>query len=199
MRSETETLVPVGKQQLFDSGTLHYYQYRHLYSNNGSKVISRTIKQRRMLESVKYFMAGDVSNCSLGNRVPTGSAQALCAYQIVVRAFSPVGRAIGKSYVNEALARMQHHVLYSPTALINTTLYNNTVTVCTQQALSLDFSHDSKTSSIVAFDLTQFAEYLSPTRTLPGREFVMAYIQPFARCLDIEVIQNLLQQISIVL
>ncbi|KAL5417696.1 hypothetical protein PMIN06_010428 [Paraphaeosphaeria minitans] len=94
---------------------------------------------------------------------------------------------------------MQHHVLYSPTALINTTLYNNTVTVCTQQALSLDFSHDSKTSSIVAFDLTQFAEYLSPTRTLPGREFVMAYIQPFARCLDIEVIQNLLQQISIVL
>lgn len=53
-----EILVPVGKQQLFDSGTLHYYQYGHLFPNNGSKIIARSTTQRRMLESAEYFLAG---------------------------------------------------------------------------------------------------------------------------------------------
>lgn len=53
-----EILVPVGKQQLFDSGTLHYYQYGHLYPNNGSKIIARSTTQHRMLESAEYFLAG---------------------------------------------------------------------------------------------------------------------------------------------
>lgn len=53
-----EILVPVGKQQLFDSGTLHYYQYGHLYKNDGSKIVARTTTQRRMLESAEYFLAG---------------------------------------------------------------------------------------------------------------------------------------------
>lgn len=53
-----EILVPVGKQQLFDSGVLHYYQYGHLYPNNGSKIIARSTTQRRMVESAEYFLAG---------------------------------------------------------------------------------------------------------------------------------------------
>ena len=53
-----EILVPNGKMELFNSGTLHYYQYGHLYPNNGSKIIARTTTQRRMLESAEYFMAG---------------------------------------------------------------------------------------------------------------------------------------------
>lgn len=53
-----EILVPVGKQQLFDSGTLHYYQYGHLYPNNGSKIIARSTTQMRMKESAEYFLAG---------------------------------------------------------------------------------------------------------------------------------------------
>lgn len=85
---------------------------------------------------------------------------------------------------------MEHHVLSTPTALINTTLDNNTVTFPTHQALNLDFSHDSNIVSIlVAFGLTQFAEYLPPTRILPDREFMMSHIEPFAGRLDIEVIQ----------
>ncbi|KAL5378201.1 hypothetical protein DPSP01_009312 [Paraphaeosphaeria sporulosa] len=275
-----EILVPVGKQQLFDSGTLHYYQYGHLYPNDGSKIIARTTTQRRMLESAEYFMAGffglgwtqnatlelvieskgfnntlagykgcNRTSWDIGGKTSrewaetylqdahqrirgnitggldwtlsdTYSAQTLCAYETVAVGFShwcnlftyeeweafeysldiafaagtgflsPIGRAIGIGYVSEVLARMQHHVLSSPTALINTTLDNNTVTFPTQQALNLDFSHDSNIISIlVAFGLTQFAEYLPPTRILPEREFVMAYIEPFAGRLDIEVIQ----------
>ena len=53
-----EILVPMGKQELFASGTLHYYQYGHLYPNNGSKIIARSTTQRRMVESAEYFLAG---------------------------------------------------------------------------------------------------------------------------------------------
>ncbi|GAM87896.1 hypothetical protein ANO11243_059240 [Dothideomycetidae sp. 11243] len=53
-----EILVPVGKQELFDSGVLHYYQYAHLYNNNGSKIIARSTTQDRMTQSAEYFLAG---------------------------------------------------------------------------------------------------------------------------------------------
>lgn len=53
-----EILVPNGKAELFNSGTLHYYQYGHLYPNNGSQIIVRTTTQHRMVESAKYFLAG---------------------------------------------------------------------------------------------------------------------------------------------
>lgn len=53
-----EILVPVGRQELFDSGVLHQYQYGHLYVNNGSKIYARTTTQDRMLKSAEYFLAG---------------------------------------------------------------------------------------------------------------------------------------------
>lgn len=53
-----EILVPVGKQELFDSGTLHQIEYGHLYPNNGTKIIARTTTEDRMLKSAEYFMAG---------------------------------------------------------------------------------------------------------------------------------------------
>ena len=53
-----EILVPNGKQELFTSGTLHYYHYGHLYPNNGSKIVVRSTTQRRMTESAEYFLAG---------------------------------------------------------------------------------------------------------------------------------------------
>ena len=85
---------------------------------------------------------------------------------------------------------MQHHVLSSPTMQINTTLDNNTVTFPTDQALNLDFSNDANIVSILtAFGLTQFAGWLPPTRIPEGWEFVMAYLEPFAGRLDIEIIQ----------
>jgi len=44
-----EILVPKGRQELFDSGVLHYYQYGQLYNPN-SKIIARTTTQDRMLK-----------------------------------------------------------------------------------------------------------------------------------------------------
>lgn len=53
-----EILVPVGKQELFDSGTLHQIEYGHLYKNNGSKIIARSTTEDRMTQSAEYFLAG---------------------------------------------------------------------------------------------------------------------------------------------
>lgn len=44
-----EILVPRGRQELFESGILHYYQYAQLYNPN-SKIIARTTTQDRMLK-----------------------------------------------------------------------------------------------------------------------------------------------------
>ncbi|GAB7364516.1 hypothetical protein MBLNU230_g5324t2 [Neophaeotheca triangularis] len=53
-----EILVPIGKQELFDSGTLHQYQYGHLYPNDGSKILARSTTQDRMTNSAEYFLSG---------------------------------------------------------------------------------------------------------------------------------------------
>lgn len=44
-----EILVPRGRQELFQSGILHYYDYAQLYNPN-SKIIVRTTTQDRMLK-----------------------------------------------------------------------------------------------------------------------------------------------------
>lgn len=44
-----EILVPRGRQELFESGILHYYNYGKLYNPN-SKIIARTTTQDRMLK-----------------------------------------------------------------------------------------------------------------------------------------------------
>jgi hypothetical protein len=50
-----EILVPRGRQELFESGVLHYYQYAQLYNPN-SKIIVRTTTQDRMLKvRLKYL------------------------------------------------------------------------------------------------------------------------------------------------
>lgn len=45
-----EILVPRGRQELFESGVLHYYNYAQLYNPN-SKIIVRTTTQDRMLKA----------------------------------------------------------------------------------------------------------------------------------------------------
>ncbi|KZF26967.1 phosphoglycerate mutase-like protein [Xylona heveae TC161] len=52
-----EILVPVGRQQLFDSGIAHYYQYGHLY-NTSTNIVVRSTTQDRMRNSAEYFLAG---------------------------------------------------------------------------------------------------------------------------------------------
>ena len=231
-------LVPVGKQELFDSGTLHYYQYGHLYNNNGSKIVARSTTQDRMTQSAEYFLAGffgltwtqnatlvlgieldgglwnnslaGYDNCNNSNTgVSSGgsnattqwskiyladatkrlialapgfnwtvsdsyNAQSLCAYETVALGYSsfcglftydewqgyeysvdinfagndgfqsPTGRAVGVGYVQEVLARLQHHLITQATAQVNTTLDGMPSTFPLNQSLYFDFSHDSK-------------------------------------------------------
>jgi hypothetical protein len=92
-------------------------------------------------------------------------------------------------YVEEVLARMQHHVITSSNSQINLTLDNNTSTFPVDQTLNLDFSHDANILSIlVAFGLRQFNETLPLDRMQDKREFEMNFLMPFAGRLDIEVI-----------
>jgi hypothetical protein len=134
------------------------------------------------------------------------NAQSLCAYETVAFGFSsfcglftyqewqgyeysidiqfaggngfqsPTGRAIGIGYVQEILARLQHHTIDSPIGQINVTLDNNTVTFPLDQALNFDFSHDTNIMSILtAFGFRQFAQFL-PSDRIVDRELVVSYL-----------------------
>ncbi|KAE9973995.1 hypothetical protein BLS_003315 [Venturia inaequalis] len=275
-----EILVPVGKQELFDSGTLHYYQYGHLYPNNGSKIIARSTTQDRMTQSAEYFLAGFfglqwTKNASLeliieqptfnnslagyfqcpnsntgvsagGNNASAQwvsiyladatariapliqgynwtvtdsyNAQSLCAYETVALGYSafcglftyeewqgyeysidlsfagnnafqsPTGRGVGIGWVQELLARLNHHVITGPTANVNWTLDSSEATFPTNQKLNFDFSHDTNIMSILtAFGFTQFSAVLPATHIVP-RDLIVSHMEPFGARLDIEVI-----------
>ncbi|KAF2770494.1 phosphoglycerate mutase-like protein [Teratosphaeria nubilosa] len=280
-----EILTPVGKQELFDSGTLHQYLYGHLYPNNGTKILARTTSQDRMLKSAEYFMAGffgldwtqnatlvvaieattgiwnnslaGYDNCNNSNTgVSAGgtnatnqwasiylanatsrlaamapdfnwtvtdshNAQSLCAYETVALGYSafcglftwdewegyeysvdinfagndafqsPTGRAVGIAYVEEIIARLQHHTINTPTAQVNVTLDNNTRTFPINQTLNFDFSHDTNIMSILtAFGLTQFAPFMPATAIQPNRSLIVSHMEPFGARLDMEVINT---------
>lgn len=266
--------------RLFDSGTLHYYQYGHLYPNNGSKIIARSTTQDRMTQSAEYFLAGffglqwtknasleliieqNTFNNSLAgyyqcpnsntgvsaggtnasaqwasvylanatariapliqgyNWTVTDSynAQSLCAYETVALGYSafcglftyeewqgyeysvdiafagnnafqsPTGRAVGIGWVQELLARLNHHVITGPTANVNWTLDSSQATFPTNQKLNFDFSHDTNIMSILtAFGFTQFNAVL-PATHMVTHDLIVSHMEPFGARLDIEVI-----------
>ncbi|KAI4254939.1 MAG: hypothetical protein LQ352_002801 [Teloschistes flavicans] len=277
----SEILVPVGRQELFDSGVLHYYDYGHLY-NTSTKIIARTTTQDRMLKSAEYFMAGFfglewTNNATLeliieqpnfnnslagyfqcnnsnapvnagGNNASTVweniylqnatkrlqalspnfklnvsdvyNMQTLCPYETVAFGYSafcdlftyeewqgfeysidlsfagnnyfqsPTGRAVGIGYVEEILARLQHHVLTTTGTQANLTLDSNERTFPLNQTLYFDFSHDTNIAAILtAFGLTQFAPVLpSSGPPAPNRSLIVSHLQPFGARVDIEII-----------
>jgi Histidine phosphatase superfamily (branch 2) len=101
---------------------------------------------------------------------------------------SPTGRGVGIGWVQELLARLQHHTINGPLANTNYTLDNNTVTFPTNQALNFDFSHDTNIMSILtAFGFTQFAAFLPATQVV-SRDLIVSHLEPFGARLDIEII-----------
>lgn len=149
------------------------------------------------------------------------NAQSLCAYETVALGFSswcglftydewqgyeysvdisfagnngfqsPTGRAVGIGYQQEILARLQHHVIGTPTAQLNITLDNNTATFPLDQTLNFDFSHDTNIMSILtAFGLTQFAPVMPATAIQQNRSLIVSHMEPFGARLDIEVIKT---------
>ncbi|KAL3456982.1 phosphoglycerate mutase-like protein [Aspergillus heterothallicus] len=53
-----ETLVSLGRKELFESGMQHYYNYGHLFDRSSPKLVARTTTQDRMFDSAENFLAG---------------------------------------------------------------------------------------------------------------------------------------------
>jgi hypothetical protein len=103
---------------------------------------------------------------------------------------SPTGRAVGIGWVEELLARLQHHTINKPTANVNWTLDSSTATFPVDQKLNFDFSHDTNIMSILtAFGFTQFAPLLPATHIVP-HDLIVSHLEPFGARLDIEVINT---------
>jgi hypothetical protein len=148
----------------------------------------------------------------------TYNAQSLCAYETVALGYSafcglftyeewqgyeysvdisfagnnafqsPTGRGVGIGWVQELLARLQHHTINGPDVNVNYTLDGMTSTFPTNQALNFDFSHDTNIMSILtAFGFTQFNQLLPATKMIP-HDLVVSHMEPFGARLDIEVI-----------
>lgn len=104
---------------------------------------------------------------------------------------SPVGRAVGIGYVEEIMARLQHHTINVPTAQVNVTLDDNPATFPLYQSLNFDFSHDTNIMSILtAFGFTQFAPVLPATYMPANHSLIVSHMEPFGARLDIEVINT---------
>ncbi|GKZ28335.1 hypothetical protein AbraIFM66950_003592 [Aspergillus brasiliensis] len=164
------------------------------------------------------------------------TAQTLCAYETVALGYSPwctlftfrewedfsytydltfggnsgfqcpISRAMGITWVEEFLARVENRSFSTPgsSSAANLTLNtNNPITFPTNQSLYLDFAHDKILCSVlVAFGLRQFADLPFPEYHHTGDDedskyppprynhsFQTAKIIPFAGRLNIEIIR----------
>ena len=279
-----EELTALGRQQLFDSGVLNWFNYGRLYDPS-SPLIARTTTQVRMLQSAENFLngffgpdwtknvtlevlieetgfknplAGDKACPNNGNNrseagdwastqwqerylksatdrfrqsmtgnpnwtiEDTYNAQTMCPYETVGLGYSPfcslftmeewlgfeyslalsyyggngfaspTGRAVGVSYVEELITRLQHHYPQADkgSTAINKTLDTSPTTFPLNQNLYLDFSHDTTIfSMLTALGLTQFGEFLPTSAPPADRQLVVSHIVPFAGRFNIEVIK----------
>ncbi|KAJ5589862.1 hypothetical protein N7450_003834 [Penicillium hetheringtonii] len=279
-----EELTALGRQQLFDSGVLNWFNYGRLYDAS-KPLIARTTTQVRMLQSAENFLngffgpnwkenvtleaiiehpgfnnslssdnectnhkkgkasAGDDASAKwqekyleratqrlrqsmTGNpnwtAIDTFNLQNLCPYETVALGFSPfcslftwdewlgfeyandlsyyggngfaspTGRALGIGYLEELIARLQHHYPHpnGDSVAINKTLDSSPTTFPLNQSLYLDFSHDTNIFSILtAMGLKQFSEFLPTTGPPEDRQLIVSHIVPFAGRFNIEVIK----------
>ncbi|GCB27498.1 3-phytase A [Aspergillus awamori] len=159
------------------------------------------------------------------------NAQTLCAYETVALGYSPwcslftfpewegfsytydltfggnagfqcpISRAMGITWVQEFLARVENRSFSTPgsSSAANLTLNTNPVTFPTNQSLHFDFAHDKILLGVLtAFGLHQFADLPFPDYTnqnfmdvYPPRHhaFQTAKLIPFAGRLNIEIIR----------
>ncbi|KAF1981533.1 phosphoglycerate mutase-like protein [Aulographum hederae CBS 113979] len=146
-----QILVPVGKQELFDSGVLHQYLYGNLYPNNGSKIIARSTTQDRMIQSAEYFLAG-----FFGLRWPDNATleviieepnfnNSLAGYFACNNSNLPVStggtnatKKWASVYLADALERLQGMI--DPPDAINITDVYNFQSLCAYETVALGYS-----------------------------------------------------------
>ena len=104
---------------------------------------------------------------------------------------SPTARAIGISWQQEIIARLQHHLITNTSAANNITLDSSTEFFPLEQSLYFDFSHDTNIIPILtAFGLKQFGEFLpADGPPNPNRALFISHLVPLGCRLHIEVIK----------
>ena len=103
----------------------------------------------------------------------------------------PTGRAQGIGWLQELLARLEHHYILSSNSSVNSTIDDDPENFPLYQKLYADFSHDDILISIMtAMSLDYFKDPPSLTEFPPdpNRHFVLSHITPFAARLVTEVI-----------
>jgi hypothetical protein len=105
---------------------------------------------------------------------------------------SPTARALGISWQQEIMARLQQHVITNATDANNITVDNNTATFPLNQSLYFDFSHDTNMVPIfTAFGLKQFNQYLPAVGPPPAnRSLFISRMVPNAARFAIEIIKT---------
>ncbi|KAF2860705.1 phosphoglycerate mutase-like protein [Piedraia hortae CBS 480.64] len=148
-----DILVPVGKEELFESGTLHQYLYGQLYPNDGSKIIVRSTTQDRMTKSAEYFLAGFfgldwTQNATLvlgietfdgasWNNTLSGSVGCNNSYSFRANAGNNASAAWNKIYLADAVTRLNK---LSPGFNWTTSQAYNAQQLCAYETVALGFS-----------------------------------------------------------
>ena len=104
---------------------------------------------------------------------------------------NPTGRAQGIGWLQELLARLDHHYILSSNSSVNSTLDDSGDTFPLNQKVYADFSHDDILISIMtAMSLDYFKDPPSLTDYPPDpdRHFILSTITPFAARLITEVV-----------
>jgi hypothetical protein len=204
----------------FNNSLAGYYQCpnSHKEASGGGKKATYQYVDIYLADAAKRFNLW--SDDFVWTPTDAFAAQMLCAYETVALGFSsfcglfsyeewlgyeyatdlsfsgnnafesPTGRAVGIGWVQELLARLKHQTINGPTGNVNYTLDSDTSTFPLDQALNLDFSHDTNIMAVLtAFGFTQFAKALPVDRMEP-HELIVSHVTPFAARLDVEVISS---------
>lgn len=103
---------------------------------------------------------------------------------------APTGRAQGIGYVTEFVSRMKHKQFDGPQSTQNSTLDKQSKYFPLHQPLYADFTHDSVIVGILtAFNFTQFADWMDPTKPDPSRRFRTSRLTPFGARVVLEVLE----------
>ncbi|WFD34126.1 hypothetical protein MCUN1_000961 [Malassezia cuniculi] len=103
---------------------------------------------------------------------------------------APTGRAQGIGYVTEFLSRVQHRKFDGPQSSQNRTIDQQDQYFPLHQPLYADFTHDTVMIGILtAFNFTQFADWMDPTKPDPNRRFRTSRLTPFAARFFFEVLE----------
>jgi Histidine phosphatase superfamily (branch 2) len=103
----------------------------------------------------------------------------------------PTGRAQGIGYLQELIARLEHHYILTSDSSVNSTIDNNQQDFPLNQKLYADFSHDDILISILtamSLDYLRDPPDLNAYPPNPNRHFILSHLTPFAARLVTEVI-----------